>query len=1285
MSLYRKRVIFYSLFTLILGVIAVFSLAYYQMRNIVEIKGIAIKKLEELTRREVKIGDAEMDIVRGLSIRLRDVSVKSRLTAEEPELRAGSVWVVVRLLPLLRKQIEVKKIIVKGASLRMVRDSKGRLSLGDLRQWITEPNESGLFKVLRVSLMNQLMVEDGTIQFQDYLNRAPDDPLRLSFKHIHFSIRKSFLKSPFNFNLKGEIPSETSPATFQVSGVFNNFYKDQDLTSIPINGKLRVNGLNVASFRPYLKKVLDKVSLDSVFSVDTRFAGSLDGKMQTEGTVKYHRDSNKESETLRDARISNSGQLEYKVTIDHDTVDIESLRFTSEPFKYTAKGSVANFLSRNPSISFNLASDLFQVNKGIDYLALNFFPEKYHALIQSRFKNGSIKINSFKFSGSLDELKELTKEKNLGLFSSEFEMRHVDWQSPLPKLNNVTGTFNVAKGNTTLNIDKATYEGQPITNLNGTIAGIMARPQVNLTVDNEVDMSQLHGTIKKIFKEHPLFDSIAVYDEFEGTAKVRLNLKGPLDHIDKLEISGEIGLHDVSLNEEGFEPRLKNLNGQITYTHKPGIAKDKEESWVPIVRYENLSGNFSKSSFSNMTGEIGFRNGEPIEKMSSTYKILSSDLPHILSDDNEDVLASLKKDLDFTSGELLVNYRSEGNLTQPLTQKEWGRIELKNFSMKYSNRLKAMINLNGNISYGDGKIILKSLKGRYGDSPVQIEGTINHKNINTQVSTLRINSSGIIQSDLKDIPFFEDLKYSGPAQVSLSLNGNLDSFRFEQEIDMVALKYRVLDFFEKQPNIVNEFKAKGSVSKSGGLTIDKWIYKLNGNQISGSARILNLDNPEFNFILEANNFYVKPTQRFFRFFDADMDGSTDFKIVGSGDLNDLQKAKYAGEIELKKFKIRPENFSSFLEVDASLEFQENRLDILSANIDSDQNELSFSGKYQRGNSPRLDLKLTGKRLDIGEIFPEPKSQEAPLIDRLNQSEFFSKGKGRVRFTLDRLGYKLLKLDKVAGEIFLKNKEIELKDLNFASNRLVKSEGRMLVDSKGVGHFEAGIYAQDIETKNLFGFFGEVFDNSLSGKVKKINSKIRGSGKDWKEISRSLSGKISLDIQSGQINLNRLKRGVRKLFSSVPQTGSLEKDKPSTFRQISGDFVSKSGVLKTENFVFETKNRRTSIVGGFDLVNDQVDTVVGVAPMAQLDRFLAKIPLVGKIITGGDEKSLVKTYYVVKGNFNDPDISAIPFTSLGKKVMGIFQGILQTPQDILGPITDNLPDEMPSSSPATSNN
>lgn len=239
----------------------------------------------------------------------------------------------------------------------------------------------------------------------------------------------------------------------------------------------------------------------------------------------------------------------------------------------------------------------------------------------------------------------------------------------------------------------------------------------------------------------------------------------------------------------------------------------------------------------------------------------------------------------------------------------------------------------------------------------------------------------------------------------------------------------------------------------------------------------------------------------------------------------------------------------------------------------------------------------------------------------------------------------------------------------------------MIDPEGLGHFEGNIKALDMETKNLFGFFGDVFGDSLSGKVKMIDAQMQGSGQDWEEISQSLSGKISLDVQSGMMNSDNIKRGVRRLFSSIPQSTPLENEESSPFRQISGDFVCKEGVLETENFVVETESRRTSMVGKFDLVNSQMDTVVGVAPMAQLDRFLSKIPLVGKIITGGDEKSLVKTYYAVKGDFNDPDVSAIPFTSLGKKLVGIFQGIFQAPQDILSPIADNLPENNTSPTPA----
>ena len=1282
MAISRKRIIFYSLFTLILAVFSVFSLAYYQLRNLGEFKTLAVEKLEELTRREVKIGEAEMDIVRGLSIRLKDVAVRSR-SAEEPELMARSVWVVVKLLPLLDKRVEVKKIIVQGLSLRMVRDAEGRFSLGDVKKWITQPAESNLFKILKASLMNQLMVEDGAIHFQDYFNRPPEDPLPLNLEHISFSVRKNFLDSPFQFTLKGEIANGGSPTAFQVSGAFDNFSESQGFTGISINGKIRVHELNVSSFQPYLKKVLAKTPPGSWLSLDSSFSGNLGGTLKSEGTLKYSSNLNKNRPTLRDAHVPYRGGLEYKVSLNQDSIYIEELKSESGPFKFTAKGSLTNFLSNDPSVSFDLVTDSFLVNKSIDYLPLKFFPEEYHALIQSRFKNGSIKIKSLKFEGSLNQLRELAQEKNRSLISSELKMKHVDWQSPLPALQNVTGTFKVNKGNATLHITKARYENQPITNVHGTINNFMTRPRVDLKVENEVEMSQFHETLKRIFKGHPLLDSIAVYDNFEGTAIVRLDVKGPLDDFDRLAITGRIALNNVSLNEKGFGPRLENLNGNIIYSHTPEAAKRTDAYWIPVIKFDNLSGNFSKSAFSDLNGEMGFSNGEPLEKMSATYNLASSDLRYVFSDDSEDALVGLKEELDFVSGRLVLKYRSQGNPAKPETEKEWGKIELKNLSMKYPDRLMAMMDLNGNITYGDGKIRLESWNGRYGDSPFQLEGEIDRKNIKKLEYALRLNFPELVHTDLKDIPLFKDFKFAGPAHVSLNLNGNLDSFKFEHQADLTQVEYQILGFMKKRSNALNKFKAKGSVLKNGGIIIDSWSYELGGNQVSGSAGIPDLDNPKYTISVASDNFQVYPSRQFFQFLDAEMDGALDFKITGSGNLNNLQDSKFEGEMKFKELKIRPKNFLSPLMVDASLIFKEGRLDIRSGNIKSGQSGLKFSGVYKRGDAPSLDLNLTGERLNIDELLPEPQGEETSFIDRLNQSEFFAKGKGEIRFDLDKLDYKLFTLDQVIGSIVLKNREIEMKDLVFDSNSSVNSGGRILIDAKGVGHFEGSVQARDMETKNLFSFFGDIFENSLSGDVKTVDARLKGSGKDWKEIFRSLSGNLSLDIQSGNINLEKLKRGVRRLFSSIPQPNPLKKDAASSFKQISGDFVAKDGIFKTQNFVIETENQRTSIVGTFDLVNNQMDTVVGIAPLAGLDRFLTQIPVVGKIITGGDEKSILKAYYTVKGDFNNPEITLTPFTSLGKRVMGIFQAILQAPQELLAPITDNLPKatQLPSATPA----
>ena len=183
-------------------------------------------------------------------------------------------------------------------------------------------------------------------------------------------------------------------------------------------------------------------------------------------------------------------------------------------------------------------------------------------------------------------------------------------------------------------------------------------------------------------------------------------------------------------------------------------------------------------------------------------------------------------------------------------------------------------------------------------------------------------------------------------------------------------------------------------------------------------------------------------------------------------------------------------------------------------------------------------------------------------------------------------------------------------------------------------------------------------------MRKFLAEVQGQGKTWKEIALTLNGKVSLRLENGTVHTGRLLNGIQKLFGlpADPQEVAnrwLEPDK--FYKEIAGDFVLVGGRAHTENFVYDEARKKISLVGQFDLGNNTMDIVVGVAPMRGLDKFIKKIPLVGGIITGGEEESLFKNYYTVTGPFENPKTTSVPLTSLGKKVVGIFQGIMQAPE------------------------
>ena len=1267
MPISKKRIILYFFLLSIIFVFSIFSLAYYQLQNLGEIKKLAIDKIEEFTGREVAIGDAEVDFVNGLNILLKDVSVKSRWDSE-PELTARGVKVVVKLLPLLEKRVEIKQIIILGSSLRVVRNTRGKFSLGDIQKWISQPTDSRILKVLKVSLMNQIMVEDGSIHFLDYLDQPNDRPLNFKVDHVHFSIQKNLLKIPFQFILKGEVPSNGPPTTFQIIGAFDNFYEKNRFKDISIGGDILLNSLNLSPFQPYLKKFLGTNLIDSWLSIESSFSGNLGGVFKTEGVMKYTSDNPKITAAIRNADAPNRGGIKFKLSTGKDFINFEELKAETGPFQFNASGSLKKIFSQDPDIFINLQTNFFKVNRSSDYLPIKFFPKQYHSEIQKIFKNGLVKFNAFKFEGKLNELKEISKPVNGKKISAEIEMKKVDWQSPLPALEKVTGTFKVHNGNSSFHIQKADYKSQSFTNLTGAVDNFLIHPVADLSLENTVDMAQFHLTLKEIFEKEPIHETLSMYSDLKGSADLRLAVKGPLEGFNKLTVAGEIFFRSVSLEEKGFKSRIENLNGKIIYKHTPEMAQRISEPWVSILQYKNLSGNFSNSKFTDLNGELGYSNGELMERATVLYHLNSSDLHLIMEEDSDGRILELQEGLNFNSGSVLIKYHFEQNPEKPETEKERGEVELKNLSIKYQDRFRGLKGLKGKIYYDEKKIRLENVTGRYGDSSLFLDGKIDLANLSNPEFSLHLKFPEFLQTDLKDVPIFNNFNFSGPANITMNINGTSENIKFEQQANLINTNYKIPGLVQKKENILNQYRAKGSFSKKDGLDIDNFIYELGDNKVSGSIKIPDLDNPNFIVDLESHGFKADASHQFSKSWTTD--GHIDFAIYGEGNLNKLEDSKFEGKVNFVNLKIKPEKISSDLTLNAKVRFKESRFDIRSASVALADSKFDFSGIYERSDVPNLEIILTGKKLDINALMDESRQKDAKVLDLFTKTDFFRKAKGQILFDVKQLHFRMLQLNNVKGKISLKDKNLELSDWNVGTNPLVKSTGNFSVDEKGVNTFGVKIAAKNVKTENVFSLFGDIFKEGLSGDVKKFYANIKGKGKNWTEICDSLRGKISLNIQSGNMNKKKLKQGVDKLFG--PDTSSLsekeDKGSPFAFKQLSGDFVPKNGIFQTENLVLETNERRTTIVGAFNLGKKQMDTVVGVAPLAELDRLLTKIPVVGKIITGGDEKSFLKTYYKVKGDFYDPDISAIPFTSLGKKVMGIFQGILEAPVEIL----DSLP-------------
>ena len=118
-----------------------------------------------------------------------------------------------------------------------------------------------------------------------------------------------------------------------------------------------------------------------------------------------------------------------------------------------------------------------------------------------------------------------------------------------------------------------------------------------------------------------------------------------------------------------------------------------------------------------------------------------------------------------------------------------------------------------------------------------------------------------------------------------------------------------------------------------------------------------------------------------------------------------------------------------------------------------------------------------------------------------------------------------------------------------------------------------------------------------------------------------------------------------------------------FKLARGTLAFGGGNVYTDDLVILSDSMNMSFIGQANLDTKTNDYILGVQPLQTVDLVVSNIPLVGWILTGED-KALLTAHFQVTGPFDDPDVLAVPASSLGGGILGIFQRTLELPGKLI---------------------
>ncbi|HEY3305070.1 MAG TPA: AsmA family protein [Candidatus Binatia bacterium] len=347
----------------LLVLIVVPALALVNLNSLINRnKDYLLARAEEALGRKVAVGEIGVTLWGGIGVRLKQFSLADDPSfAEESFVRAADLQVNMKLLPLLRKELQVSKVILHRPVINVIRDGEGRFNFSTIgghgekkgkeakkeKEKKERREERAAAPPLLVSLVD---IDDGEIRYRD-IGRGGID---FRATRLDFKIKDASLHRPIDVELEAAVFG-AAKQNLKLKGRVGPVGPKADFSNLPVEGNLDLDSIALADLEKILEgfghKLPKGLALSGSAGAKSRFSGRLGKEVFPEiyGTLSLNGVS---------ARLPEPAQpitdLNAKVSFTRKTAELPETGFRIGGSQVRLAAKVASFAPLN--LSYRVAS-----------------------------------------------------------------------------------------------------------------------------------------------------------------------------------------------------------------------------------------------------------------------------------------------------------------------------------------------------------------------------------------------------------------------------------------------------------------------------------------------------------------------------------------------------------------------------------------------------------------------------------------------------------------------------------------------------------------------------------------------------------------------------------------------------------------------------------------------------------------------------------------------------------------------------------------------------------------